>query len=375
MLLFRHRHRMTLRRAMTLVELLVVVTISVILLASAVPLMRPALKDAQLRESARQLNVMCAMAKSRAREIGRPVGISIERSAPGSNASFEVHMAETPPPYTGDFVDALAYLVDDVPANSGTFDGFASQILISKAESASLYIASDPRRSLANVGDFIQFDNKGPSYQITNISDPGTSFPHYRVLVSVPSGVNAPVATTLTAVPPPPVLAGVPYTVFRQPLKSPLNSVQMGGGTVVDLEYSGIGLDSTASHPGATFFDARYTNTTTNLNDQPVVIMFEPGGGISRVYTRFYNSSGILTYGGQRPNGTIYLLIGKFEQTTTSPVMLADPAADPNNLQDLSNVWLAIGTLTGTVTTAENLGGTVPAAREIARSAQSMGGN
>ncbi len=102
---------------MTLVELLVVVTISVLLLASAVPLMRPALKDAQLRESTRQLNVMCAMAKARAREIGRPVGIQIERSAPGSNAAFEVHMAETPPPYTGDFVDALADLVDDVPSN------------------------------------------------------------------------------------------------------------------------------------------------------------------------------------------------------------------------------------------------------------------
>lgn len=366
------------RRAMTLVELLVVVMIGVLLLATAVPLMRPALKDAQLRESARQLNVMCAMAKARAREIGRPAGIWIERSVAGGNAAFEVHMAESPQPYTGDFVDALAYLVDDLPNNSGTFDGFASQILISKTESSSLYIALDPRRSLANVGDFIQFDNKGPSYQITDITDPGAAFAHYRVLISVPSGVSAPVATTPTAIPPPPappIRAGVPYTVFRQPVKSSLNSVQFGGGSVIDLEFSGVGVDMTGTHPDAAYFDARYTNPTGNLNDLPVVIMFDPGGGVSQVYTRFYSGSGAITFGGQRASSTIYLLIGKFEQTTTAPVMLADPTADPNNLQDLSNVWLAIGTRTGTVTSAENLGGTLAAAREIARTAQAMGGN
>ena len=363
---------------MTLVELLVVVTISVLLLASAVPLMRPALKDAQLRESTRQLNVMCAMAKARAREIGRPVGIQIERSAPGSNAAFEVHFAETPPPYTGDFVDALADLVDD--DGSGITDGFASQIWISKTESSSLYIATDPRRSLAKRGDFIQFDNKGPTYQIYNDPAPAPGGTHYQFLISIPGGVNAPVATALSA--PPPAGSGVPYTVFRQPLKSPLNSVQMGGGSVIDLEYSGIGVDMTGTPPGASAFDAGYTNPSASPNDQPVVIMFEPGGGVQRVYTRYYDSSGSLTYGGQRPNGTIYLLIGKFEQTAPAPVTPASPAmtpasprSDPNNLQDLSSVWLAIGTLTGTVTTAENVGGLLPAAREIARSAQSMGGN
>lgn len=359
---------------MTLVELLVVVTISVILLASAVPLMRPALKDAQLRESTRQLNVMCAMAKARAREIGRPVGIQIERSAPGSNASFEIHFAETPPAYSGDFVDATAELID-----TGT-DGIADRIVIPTVDSASLYIATDPRRSMVKQGDLIQFDSKGPRYPI--IADPQpvvvASVNCYEILIPTQAvllsdyGVNRPIAGS-----------GIPYTVFRQPLKSPLNSVQMGGGTVIDLEYSGIGVDLTGTPPGATFFDAGYTNPSGNLNDQPVVIMFEPGGGVSQVYTRFYNSSGILTYGGQRPNGTIYLLIGKFEQTAPAPVTPASPSATPpspratpSNLGDLSNVWLAIGTLTGTVTTAENVGGAnVAAAREIARSAQSMGGN
>jgi hypothetical protein len=325
------------------------------------------------------------MAKARAREIGRPAGISIERSAPGSNAAFEIHMVESPPPYSGDFVDALADLVDDDGA--GNQDGFASQILISKTESTSLYIAGDPRRSLVQVGDFIQFDHKGPHYQITGRTDPGGT--HYRLFISVPSGVSAPVATSLTS---PPTRLGVPYTVFRQPLKASLDSVQFGGGSVIDLEYSGIGVDTTGAHPAASFFDARYTNPASSQNDQPVVIMFDPGGGVSRVYTRYYTSSvgvqptqAALTYGGQRPNGTIYLLIGKFEQTANAsatsypmsltPAIPPTPLADPDNLQDLSNVWLAIGTLTGNVTTAENLGGSLAAAREIARSAQSMGGN
>lgn len=354
------------RRAMTLVELLVVVTIGVLLLATAVPLMRPALKDAQLRESARQLNVMCAMAKSRAREIGRPAGIWIERSVAGGNAAFEIHMAESPPPYSGDFVDALADLWDD--DSNGTVD----RILIPKATSASLHISTDPSRSLAQRGDFIQFDHKGPMYQITDITDPGgPGGTDYRVYISTPAGVSWPIPTRTPA----PIRSGVPYTVFRQPVKSSLNSVQFGGGSVIDLEFSGVGVDMTGTHPDAAYFDARYTNPTGNLNDLPVVIMFDPGGGVSQVYTRFYNSSGPPVFGGQRASSTIYLLIGKFEQTTTAPVMLADPTADPNNLQDLSNVWLAIGTRTGTVTTAENLGGNLAAAREIARTAQAMGGN
>ncbi len=375
MLPLSHTSRRSARSAMTLIELLVVVTIGVLLLATAVPLMRPAIRDAQLRESARQLNVMCAMAKARARELGRPAGIWIERSTAGGNAAFEIHMAETPPPYMGDFVDAVAHVIDD--NGSGVLDSAASQILIPIAESASLHIPADPTRSLVHPGDFIQFNHQGPLYPILSV--PVVAGPYFRInIFPVPAGVSRPAVTSPSANPAP-TRPGVPYTIFRQPIKSPLKSVQFSGGSVIDLEHSGIGIDVSGTHPLAAFFDARYTNVTGNLNHQPVIIMFEPGGSVSRVYTRYNTNPAagppVLVDGGQRATGTIYLLIGKFEQTTTAPVMLADPTADPSNLSDLSNVWLAIGTLTGTVTTAENLGGNLVTAREIARTAQAMGGN
>ena len=72
---------------MTLVELLVVVTIAVVLVAAAVPMMKPALQSSRVREVSRQLNVFLQVARARAIETGRTAGIWIERDTPGSNAS------------------------------------------------------------------------------------------------------------------------------------------------------------------------------------------------------------------------------------------------------------------------------------------------
>lgn len=372
---------------MTLVELLVVVFIIVLLLAAAVPLMRPALQDAQLREGIRQLNVLCAVAQARARELGRPAGIWIERSEAGSNAVFEVHLAETPSPYSGDFGSAVAYLVD---TDTTSPDGIANEIRIPQAQSASFWNRVNPSLSLVQGGDLIQFNLKGPKYQI--VGNPwfragggaGTIGPYYVVSLSAPDGKSLPTSTWAgsTSTHTPTTATGVPYTVYRQPVKSSLNSVQFGGGTVVDLEYSGIGVGSSS-----TLFDAGNTNAPNNLTDHPVVVMFEPGGSVTQVYTRYLvvNNATIpptvtRVFGGQPVNGTIYLLVGKFEQARPAPnpttAVNASRVTERGNLEDMSALWLAIGASTGTVTTAENAGGTsVAEARLIARTAEAMGGN
>lgn len=355
---------------MTLVELLVVVFIVVLLLAVAVPLLRPALQDAQLREASRQLNVLCSIAQARARELGRPAGIWIERAAAGGNAAFEVHVAESPQPYSGDFVSARAFLID----TSSPADGIIDQVQIPQGQSVAFWNDINPQLSLVQAGDLIRFGSRGPKYRITaNPSLVAAGTPYYLVTIAAPDGAS---------LPPPTSTAGVSYTVFRQPVKSSLSSVQFGGGSVIDLEFSGIGVGGSA-----TMFDAGITNAANNLTDHPVVIMFAPNGSVSKVYTRYLLFSPgfpppppVRVFGGQSINGTIYLLIGRFDQTRPTPdPATATPAAyitPTNNLNDLSASWVAISARTGNVTTAENaIGGTVAAAREIARSAQAMGGN
>lgn len=361
---------------MTLIELLVVVAIVVTLLATAVPMMQPALRDARVRESARQLNVFCAVAKGRARELGRPVGIWLDRAATGGNAVSEIHIAETPQPYSGDYVFSKAQLVDvngdglinqrDILPVSPGPDGIADdEIRLAEGENAFAL-------SVIKAGDHIRFDTQGPSHRITSIYDPDPMVISYYVIkIAVAGGVSAPL----------PAPSGTSYTVIRQPVKSSLQSLQLSGGAVVDLQYSGIGASNV-------MFDAQLTNRPApdGLNGLPVIIMFDPAGSVERVYTRYRvtpsaGNNSPVAYDGTYANAAIYLLVGRFDQTSpppdpSNPLVMPLTTAEQTNVEDESAVWISIGARTGRVSSAENVRATtVDAARVLARSAQSMGGN
>ena len=107
-LLTPHRGRLTVsrrhRHGMTLVELLIVVTIMTILLAVAIPRIRPAFQDRNLREASRQVNTFFAGARARAQTVGRPVGVWIEpidTTETGSRAAQQLYMAEVAAPFSG----------------------------------------------------------------------------------------------------------------------------------------------------------------------------------------------------------------------------------------------------------------------------------
>ena len=99
------------RRGLTLVELLAVIAVMAILLSVAVPVIRPALKDRKLRESARLINAYVAGVQARATELGRPVGIVLSRGTTNARGLYqctEIFTAEVPRPYAGDLVDSKA---------------------------------------------------------------------------------------------------------------------------------------------------------------------------------------------------------------------------------------------------------------------------
>lgn len=352
------------RCGVTLVELLVVVAIAVLLVATAVPLMKPALQDSKLRESSRQLNVFIQVARARAMETGRTAAIRIERSAPGSNAAFQVYIAQTPLPYTGDTLTATGTIAP--PSGSSTI----SNTINFNAESATL-------PGLVRPGDVIKFDYKGKFYEITSVN---ATLPSITVSVS-----------TAHTLPP----SGVPlrYQIFRRPQRSLLPPLQFTGNTVIDLQYSGIGRTSTFDSSGNEL-GGREFQAQTSTDVSPVVIAFNSAGAVDHI--SYFGSTAT-------PTGLIHLLIGRNDQ-------VGDPVADvppdaPNpiavtslitakthqyskNVADPANVWITINPNTGAVSSAENawqvttLTPSTPVnfedsfllAREFAQSAQSIGG-
>lgn len=402
--------RRSARPAVTLVELLIVVVIMVLLLSVAIPLIQFGFQGKKVREAARQLNAFAALAKARAAEQNRDVGLYFERTPGNVNQCLTVYLAEVPPPYAGDMTGARAFVRRN-PNLPAPYQG-RWEIIFDLGSCVSLRGA----RSTMALGDrhLIRFNHRGVLYPFTRVqtSNNSTADTDVFIIESLPTGqpplggwlqfpdggwgiggqdddgdmlvdeqdeMGWPIVPSNT----PPMDAlnsmssqgdfpvGLPFQIFREPRRLTAAPLEMPNGTAIDLSYSGMGA-------AGTNFDAwriapQYTDGT------PVVVMFSPAGNVSRVYT---NGTSV------DPPGTIHFMIGRNEQIQTIVGgVLGTAGPNPRdgadrNIEDPDNLWVSFGPITGSTTTAENgwdnaMAGTVlaiPTARQFARSAQSVGG-
>ncbi|HEX4124257.1 MAG TPA: hypothetical protein VHY37_05975, partial [Tepidisphaeraceae bacterium] len=125
------------RRAASLIELLVVVTIVLLVTGIAIRAVTPAVEARQLREGARQFNVFVNSARNRAIATGRPMGFWIDRLAGVPEAGISVSYAQVPEPYSGDYADsgAEAFVVGD--SKSSAKFGYQRYVNIVRAFAAS----------------------------------------------------------------------------------------------------------------------------------------------------------------------------------------------------------------------------------------------
>jgi len=300
------------RNALTLTELLVVVVIVLMLTVATVRIMRPAVEKARIREAARGVSTFLSAARSRAIETGRPVGVVLQRlssnePSAATDADFAVmtlRVAEVPPPYAGDALNSTVTMrtTSQPSSNNGYVQCEAT--------------VSGWNPELVSRGDLMQVNNQGRWYTIMNEPQQGN-----------PLTLQAYVGTGQVPWPETGSSSQLPFTIMRRPVSSAAADYQLPGNMAIDLAYSGVGL-----------------STWQGNVSEDVAIIFAPDGRVEGLY---------LDGAAGRPQGDIYLFVGKRELVATAP-QIADPA----------NLWVAIGSQSGQTMVFEHVDSDIQAARE-----------
>lgn len=332
--IWRRRFSAAGRNAYTLVEMLIVVSIMIMLVAVTLPVAKKVMDGSQGREASRQLNAYLAMAKARALQTGRPCGLYLPFQLPLGHtdpsltpaqipqywpvrAATQIFLAETPQHYSGSTTSARGYI------SGGVFITCTTTSSALDANEAG-YLSS-----LLKTGEqfLVRFNFKGDWYICNNAGS--NTFTYIRPLqgtVQPPSTVSQ-------------------FQILRSP--RPIgNALELPQGTCIDITYSGVGNSG------------RQFPLPSNLNSIAggLYVMFSSNGSIDSMYI---NSLPTVP-----PNGSLYFLIGKTEKVgTNDPYVLASSNfnsaiyanKDISNLADPTSLWVVVSRSTGQVMTAENM--------------------
>ncbi len=354
------------RRGITLVELLVVVSILMMLMVVAVPVIRPGLESRRMREAARQVNVYLASAQAQAARLGRPVGVELVRDPDAPQMCRVLQQVEVPPPYAGDTLDTRIQL------QRGSYDLADGRTYVF-AQLAGGSVSP----GLFRKGDWLQVNYQGPYYQIVDGPDADNDgfldgFP-LTLKIDLRGGVDLPWPSSAWSMP-------MPFQIVRSPEKGAALPLRLPEKTCIDLAFSGT---------DTLWFQAGLQNASGAwvADPTPVLVLFAPAGGVESIWR-----GRMVVLGGQeRPIGTrfsalepIFLLVGRPERVPRD----LDPAvynasnyfslAEDGllNPRDLTNLIVAIRPQNGMITTSEVASVTQPGEdfRDYAREAQTMGG-
>lgn len=205
-------------RGMTLVELLVVLTILVILVGVTIPLISSVAEDRPTQEGARVLASQMAKAQSRAMANGRDVALILVRdrlsgvdNLDAMNTVYQLAIAESPPPYSGDSTDTMCFVT--LPTNPAyphaiaTFDNTTTRPLCDG--DTDLY-----DDDFIRPGDVIRFAFREPDHTIIAVDQNSVQF-----------------------VPPPrfPSATPVPFQIIRAPRRTSDPAVSLPPEAYIDL--------------------------------------------------------------------------------------------------------------------------------------------
>ncbi len=423
------------RRAVTLVELLVVITIILILAVIVLPRLGLNSKGRKVREASRMVSVFLNRAKTQAVESGRACGVEFAESNSGDRFATVLRIVQVPELYAGDMEN-----VEMQPQTISTNGTVRVRIQVASLAD-----------KLLRVGDKIKFGMQGYSYKILPSSIPVDS-EGYLKFSDLPDTEVRPeewlsrwydewIAAWLAAwkaahpgqTPPQPPIPPDPPPVPSEPdgwvddsywlvcqledgARRPLpwhddtpTQIHPGWGPTIKLWANPVPFQiqrpyqPTISMPLVLPTGTAVDLTATGFPDQSVspdtlsrfVVMFSTTGNLSKIYWTDQ-------YGAQEsvPSGSVYLLVGLVVQVPSQLKMSTD--VDPNhpdtpeegqaNWRLMNSKWIGINHATGMSAVAGNtptpvwdgekrgnsLLGAFPRAHEEARaeikSARVMGG-
>jgi Tfp pilus assembly protein FimT len=292
-----------------LIELLVVVSIMVTLMAVAIPLMKVGREERRVREAARLVNTYLHTARNHAEETGRPAGVRIERDPNSPQSGVTLRQVETPPPFAGDYTDSRITFSSVTP-NGNTY---TCAFVFTKGDSP---FTGTP--ALVANGDYLRLNYQGATWLVTNSSSSSFDL----------TAVNG----SATAIP---LNVALAFQFVRQPQSSSVPPVQLPAGLVIDLAFSG--TDTKAFHA---------TAAVSAATPQPVDIMFSPNGTIDTY---------ICPVGGGIALSPIYLLIGKRDhvplETGNLPTYTFVHEDQRHNFQIAESFWVMLNPRTGRIMT------------------------
>lgn len=405
------------RTGLTLTELLVVIAILVVVTSVLAPLVAPSLDGREVREAARQVNAYFQQAQQKAKQLGRPVGVVINRSPNPpvtdedgnvtQDFAYQLSLAEEPPPFRG-FTDndRVRFIIG---SNGRIATNEVNAAINDNRSAAFAYVHLDaPPSGPADLGfvktvqpnDLIQFNMRGPKYPILSVErNQNTSFPNanfqVRFLID-----DLPFARFALG-------SVVKFEVYRRPRMTSSTPLELPAGTAIAMNLSGVGMDYLSGtgvesqvslglatprqkYIGLTEFQRLSENefpsgsvapaVLDELAKLPLTIMFSPDGSIDRVY-RVLPPFNVIAAANidmsllppKRPQDKIFLFLGRDATNTI------------DNFNDGKSIWIAIDPQTGSVTTAPHLLDpsidplsqplrAIANARQTAATGQSMGG-
>lgn len=298
--------RFAAKRALTLVELLIVMALLILLASISLGAMKSLLRGQKVSQASVVVRQYLQNAQMRAVASGRPVAVFLDRismanSGTGSTptaANYSVtrlQFGEVFPPYTGDidgvsgllrefdFTDSATAWVKDGSGNFATsrmpFDNHADAVEFALADVLSGFGTGDSDSAtnpgFVKPGDLIEFEGFtgkfvierykliGASNVVVQFFNPPSTYSLARSLKSTGARHSIYESSDHSAVTPQLSLSvpgGAPpgyvptkqvrFRIYRQPTRSMVGSLVLPRGTCIDLSVSGVGLNDNGPDGG-----------------------------------------------------------------------------------------------------------------------------
>lgn len=312
-------------RGMTLVELLVVITIMVLLLAAAVPQFKPALESQHSAGAARTVSLALERARLKAMQEKRPCGVEFMRyhDAHTPNLCLQMQLIRS----SSNYVNVDPGLRVKVDGGTITLHQYSGGSWVDADQSL-----KDEWSQNAQAGYSVQFGRQGRFYKLSD------AWKLTDTSVNIPADTSADPVDFLVQRPPSPM--------FSPPINLP-------HGTVVDLQYSGFGNPGDSDF--CTFGDFSNPNPAREL--QGIKIIFSPSGHVSRCDYTYWEKEldgpwEVKTKSFDPQGGLFYFLVGEWERQGTDDKGNTLAADGRNNLLTASNTWVTVHPRTGRVNAA-----------------------